>query len=338
MDPITHGLLGATFAGALRLKGISQHGAMLVGALAGVSPDLDVLIRSAEYPLLSLKFHRHFTHAIPFSPLWGLFVVGVFWWVLKWRKREVAFAPLYILSVIAIIAHGALDAMTNYGTHLYWPLSYERVSWNIISIIDPIFTLTLLAAALMASLWQCRRTLYMAIAFACCYWGLGIHQREASAVVMQVIAKARGHKMLHAETKPSFGNLWAWRMQYIADNRIHIDAAHISPWAGVRVYEGGSVPYVSSHNKMFANLSPLQTQDLQDFEFFSDSYLTPLPEDKNRIADARFGTLPNSLEPMWAIELYPNEPNRHAGFVNTRRPVIDRDWKNFWKMAKGEAL
>ena len=43
--------------------------ALLVGGLAAMAPDLDVLIRSTEYPLLNLKYHRHFTHALAFAPL-----------------------------------------------------------------------------------------------------------------------------------------------------------------------------------------------------------------------------------------------------------------------------
>ena len=40
------------------------------------------------------------------------------------------------------ITHGLIDACTSYGTLLYWPISHHRESWDIISIIDPIFIAT----------------------------------------------------------------------------------------------------------------------------------------------------------------------------------------------------
>ena len=51
----------------------------LLGALAGMAPDLDVLIRSSVDPLLFLEYHRQFTHSLVFIPLGAaLCAAGVF--------------------------------------------------------------------------------------------------------------------------------------------------------------------------------------------------------------------------------------------------------------------
>ena len=42
-------------------------------------------------------------------------------------------------STLGILTHGFLDACTSYGTSLFWPFSSTRVSWNVISIVDPFF-------------------------------------------------------------------------------------------------------------------------------------------------------------------------------------------------------
>ena len=71
MDPLTQGVVGASLplASARRRDIVS---AAVLGFLAGMAPDLDVLIRSSEDPLLFLEYHRQFTHALVFIPIGGL--------------------------------------------------------------------------------------------------------------------------------------------------------------------------------------------------------------------------------------------------------------------------
>ncbi|GAL27572.1 integral membrane protein [Vibrio variabilis] len=67
MDPITQGVLGASLSqSASKKQNILIAGAL--GLLAGMSPDLDVLIRSSSDPLLFLEYHRQFTHSLLFIP------------------------------------------------------------------------------------------------------------------------------------------------------------------------------------------------------------------------------------------------------------------------------
>lgn len=71
MDPLTHALLGATAAHAVLVPRLGRK-AWMVGALGGLLPDADILIRSAADPLLAIEYHRHFTHAFAFIPFGGL--------------------------------------------------------------------------------------------------------------------------------------------------------------------------------------------------------------------------------------------------------------------------
>ena len=48
--------------------------ALLVGGLAGGAPNLDFLIRFETDPLLSLQYHRHFTHLLLFAPILGVLI------------------------------------------------------------------------------------------------------------------------------------------------------------------------------------------------------------------------------------------------------------------------
>ena len=71
MDPVSQGAFGAIFAQTISNKKKLIAGSIL-GCLAGLAPDLDVLIRSNSDPLLKLEFHRQFTHSIIFMPFGGL--------------------------------------------------------------------------------------------------------------------------------------------------------------------------------------------------------------------------------------------------------------------------
>ena len=73
MDPVTQGTVGAIFAQAVAHKRTAVWAAVC-GLLGGLAPDLDVLIRSENDPLLFLEYHRQFTHSLIFIPVGGSLV------------------------------------------------------------------------------------------------------------------------------------------------------------------------------------------------------------------------------------------------------------------------
>ena len=73
MDPISQGTVGAAFAqSTANKKNILRIG--IIGFLAGLAPDLDVLIRSTDDPILFLEYHRQFSHSLFFIPFGSLIV------------------------------------------------------------------------------------------------------------------------------------------------------------------------------------------------------------------------------------------------------------------------
>ena len=146
MDPLTHALLGAT-AAQLALGPRLGRQAWLLGAVGGVLPDADILIRSSADPLLAIQYHRHFTHALAFIPVGG--TVAALPWLARARHRP-NWRPIVAATTIGYATHAVLDACTNYGTHLLWPFSPLRVAWHWVTTIGPLLTLMLLIGLVFA--------------------------------------------------------------------------------------------------------------------------------------------------------------------------------------------
>jgi len=328
MDPFTHGILGAT-VGTFNARQRGAFGAVAVcGALAGMAPDLDVLIHNVHDPMFGLAYHRHFTHSLVFAPLGALVVSGALW--LAGIRRWIGFATAYMACLIAMLLHGVLDAMTNYGTHLFWPFTDRRESWNIISIIDPLFTLPLLALLILAITKKSRRYVVAGMLFALLYWSAGYYQREQATDAMRNLAAERNHVIERYEVKPSFANLFVWRTHYQFKDRMYVDAIHVSPWRGTVVYAGGDVPIYQSP----AALPPIQQRDLDYFTFFSDGWVAQSPADSDLIADMRFAMLPNRIAPLWGIRLRPEIPESHVLFERNSRRKLG-DIAILWQMIMG---
>ena len=292
-----------------------------------MAPDLDILIRSASNPMLTLGFHRHFTHSLFFVPFGALLVAALAWLLFR---RHASFGLIYLACVAGMVMHGLLDAMTNYGTHLFWPFTNARESWNIISIIDPLFTLPLLCALLIATYKRSRRVAVIAAVYALCYWTLGYVQRERATDAMLALANARGHQVERSEVKPSFANLVVWRTQYQYQGYAYVDAFQMVPFSPV-LYEGEKMALYKAQ----AIASQTQSRDVEYFTFFSDGWVGESAP--NIISDLRFAMLPQRIAPLWGIQLKPEQPDEHVDFLRLNGRDT-KDFKILWHMIKGEPL
>lgn len=146
MDSVTQIALGATVAAAL-VPANHRRRALIYGAALGTLPDLDVLIRYGN-PVADFTYHRSFSHS-----LFVLSALAPLLWALarRWDAavRSVPW-PWLLAFWLALITHPLLDAMTIYGTQLWWPWVTTPVGVGSVFIIDPLYTLPLLAAMVVA--------------------------------------------------------------------------------------------------------------------------------------------------------------------------------------------
>ena len=160
MDPISQGTSGTS---PDHRKRNNFAKITLIGCLAGMAPDLDVLIQSNEDPILFLEFHRQFTHSLIFIPIGALIVASA---LFPFFKKTLAFNVVYLAALLGYATHALLDACTSYGTLLFWPFSDVRIAWNNVSVVDPLFTVPALILVICAiSL----KRLYTALALTWCF-------------------------------------------------------------------------------------------------------------------------------------------------------------------------
>lgn len=332
MDPLTQGLLGASLAqSASRQRELRVAG--VLGLLAAMSPDLDVLIRSSSDPLLFLTFHRQFTHSLLFIPL-GSVVCALVLHPLIGKRVGFSFRRSWLYCALGYASHALLDACTSYGTQLLWPLTDTRFAWNILSVIDPSFTLPiailLLIAASRRSLWLARAALVWALV----YPTLGLIQRERAEAIGWQIAQQRQHSPHKIEVKPSFANLLLWKVVYQENERFYIDAVRVG--FDQKIYPGTSIKQLeASRDLPWLDLRSQQGQDLVRFGWFSDGYLALDPNHEWRVIDVRYSLVPNQLNPLWSIQLSPlASAEAHVEYL-THRDNSPANRRQFFDMLRG---
>lgn len=334
MDPLTHALLGASAAHLALGPRLGRH-AWLLGAVGGVLPDADILIRSSADPLLAIQYHRHFTHALAFVPFGG--AVAASPWLVRKRHRP-NWRPILAATTIGYATHAVLDACTNYGTHLLWPFSPQRVAWHWITTIGPPLTLTLLIGLIIAVRRRSRLPAALALVFAMAFVGSAAWQRERALEVQSRIAAARGHRIDRAEMFPTVGNQLLWRSVYQSGEILYTDRLRIVGADATRWKEGSTVDLLLEDD-----LSPQARddervrRDFARFSYFSAGWTARASADPSIIGDARYSLRTDAFEPIWGVRFHPGAvaPTEWVDRTIKNRVPIGELWREVSGTAAG---
>ena len=313
MDPISQGTVGAAFAqSTANKKNILRIG--IIGFLAGLAPDLDVLIRSTDDPILFLEYHRQFSHSLFFIPF-GSLIVALLIFLLA--KGSMGFKTVYLASFLGYATHGLLDACTSYGTQLFWPFSNERVTWNNISIVDPIFTIPVIILVAIAITKKRRIFSFFAIGWIAFYLSLGFVQYERALSAAMQLADSRGHNAQRLTLKPSFGNLILWKSIYQHEETFYVDAIRTAQSLSWCLGESISI-FDYQYHLPDLDKDSQQAKDIERFRWFSQDYLG-YDEEKKLVTDIRYSMIPNQIAPMWGLVIDDQQgKNEHAIWWTSR--------------------
>ncbi len=334
MDPFSQGALGASLSQSV-CKPQNIVIACILGFLSGMAPDLDIFIHSDNDPLLFLEYHRQFTHSIIFIPIGGFICAVVFYFL--FARFKLSFRQTYLFCTLGYGTHGLLDSCTSYGTQLFWPFSSYRISWDTISIIDPLFTLPLLLFIIWASIKKQPKFALIGLIWALAYHAIGFAQNHRATNIGWQLAEQRNHQPIRLNAKPTLGNVLLWKVIYETEDRFYTDGIRIGFKS--KIYTGTSIAKLNVQRD-FPWLDPnsQQAKDLQRFAWFSQEYIAVDPKQPNRVFDVRYSLIPTETIGLWSIWLDPNASNNvHANYKNERDRGQEKR-NQFWKMLKGENL
>ncbi|WP_027368791.1 metal-dependent hydrolase [Desulfocurvibacter africanus] len=161
MDPVTHLASGILAGQAVRDGFLPWKRIIPFCMLAAWIPDIDNLF-SLLGPGPYLLYHRGITHSF----VGGLAVALLLALAAKAFNRSLAAWRVAAVAYGCVLAHIFLDLITNYGTQIYLPFTHARASFPCVFIIDPFFTLTLLAFGTLSFMAKPKRRFFAVVGLA----------------------------------------------------------------------------------------------------------------------------------------------------------------------------
>lgn len=233
MDSMTQVLLGGAIGGAVLGRRLGRK-AVVGGAILGTLPDLDVMIDYGD-AVADYTYHRGFSHSLwvlaGLSTLLATLTVLLTPW--HSRRHPARHAPSggiasitpghwWLYFTLCLLTHPLLDAFTTYGTQLWWPLATPPVSWASIFIIDPLYSLPLLAAALVGLIsGRVVRASQVGLALSCAYLAFGLGAKAVIDDWLAPVLAERGLESAPRLIQPTPFNTLLWRATIIDDDVYH---------------------------------------------------------------------------------------------------------------------
>ena len=218
MDPVTHAVLGGAAGGVILGRRLGRK-AVLLGALLGMSPDVDVFIDYGD-AVLDVTEHRGFTHS-----LFVLTGLGTLLALLTSRLRVARGIPLWqwwLFYVLCLAPHALLDALTTYGTQLWWPLDVRPTAYPIVFVIDPLYTLPLLVGVGVAlATGNGRRGPAWGLALSSAYLVLAFGAKQLVEHRLEPVLAERGLEDAPRVVQPTPFNTLLWRVTVVDGDDHH---------------------------------------------------------------------------------------------------------------------
>ena len=287
MDTLTHLVLGATIGVTFSPKHRTTQ-MMLAGSALQVLPDADVLANLGTSPEAALLIHRGFTHSILFAFLCALFLSA---WLPHSRTLNRSPGYWLLFSLTQLLTHDLLDSFNAYGTALFIPFSFERISFHSLFVIDPLFSIVPGIAVLLA-LWFRRKVLFrvvipfLALIWCVCYLLVSVWIKDVVDSKVQASALFRKEKIIRYLSTPMPFTTLAWYIIAEVPEGFYVGYRSVFQREGAtsfRFVQRGEQRAVRYDHR----------PDVVRLKTFSDGYwLITADQHKDVFADLRFGVRP----------------------------------------------
>lgn len=289
MDSLTQFALGACVARAAA-PSVSSPRLLAWGGVLATLPDLDSLFIGGD-ALSVISQHRSWSHSLLTmalaTPLFAAAMgrLGSF--------STLTFVRRCLLVYAVFVTHVILDAMTVYGTQLLWPLDRTPYAASLVFIIDPLYTLPLVVAAVAAIRFRAQpargaRAVHWGLALSAAYLALAlgakIHVGNVASQWRQELGLDRAAPVL---TVPMPFNIVLWRVLIMAPDSYYEGL--------VGLFDNGMSPPPTRFDRGAGHpLSAQGVSNLQRVMKFTGPYYR-LIEDNGRLAaeDLRMGLDPD---------------------------------------------
>lgn len=295
MDSLSQAALGAAVGHAIGGRGAGRKAAAWGAALATL-PDLDVFIPLAN-DVAEFTSHRSFTHSLPVMAA----AAPVLVWALGRLHPQVREdrRRWSVLVLACLWTHALLDAFTAYGTQLLWPLPAAPVAWSTIFIIDPAYTLPLVAGVIAVLVRPGRLAHRCNTAGLCLSTAYLLWTAAAQNHVEELgrrTAVSGGVEVERIMATPTPFNSLLWRILVMKPDGDYLEGYHSLADGGppaLRRYDGG---------RRF--LEPLShTWAVRRLQWFTGGYYTARLDGRRVVlVDLRMG-----LEPSYAFQFVVGE-------------------------------
>ena len=146
MDSLSQIALGTAVGMAAMGRRTALWKAALWGGIAGTLPDLDVVIDHGD-ALRNMTMHRGASHSLFWLTLAAPLLAAI---PSALHRERPLFKRWWLAMWLALVTHPLLDGMTVYGTRLLLPFTDHPFAVGSIFIIDPLYTVPLLAGVVLA--------------------------------------------------------------------------------------------------------------------------------------------------------------------------------------------
>lgn len=274
MDTLTQAALGAAIGGTVLGRRLGRK-AVLLGAVLGTLPDLDVVIDYGD-AISNYTQHRGFSHSL--FLLAGLSTLLAGLCTRLSPARDISFRHWWLFFGLCLMTHPLLDTLTTYGTQIWWPSGASPSAWPIVFIIDPLYSLPLLVATVVALITgHGRRASAWGLALSCAYLLFSMGAKEV--VETRIAPVLAAHELEDAPRlmQPTPFNVLLWRVTVIDGNAHHESL--------VGVFDGDHRPLLETYTRGAELEDVVSTLPKgQRLEWFASPFLR---YDMRDIGDAR---------------------------------------------------
>jgi len=212
MDSITHIVLGAVIGEIAAGRKLGKK-ALVIGAVVNSLPDIDFLAAFWLDTSKDVWFHRGITHSFLFVAVMSVLLGGVA--RRTYRSRGMTMGWWVFFLGLELFSHIFIDAFNGYGTGWFEPFGHYRVSFNVLFVVDPLYSVWLgLAAFMLAVLRQSsparRRWAWMGLLLSSGYLCYGLYNKWRVDGEVRRGLRAEGIRASRFFTTPTPFNVWLW--------------------------------------------------------------------------------------------------------------------------------